>query len=73
MELQVICEWIAIDNRMPENSQKVIYFVASEGNIEAGYYDADQRAFIIGIEGAMGYDEEDISHWMPFPPPPATA
>lgn len=50
---------------LPEDNQDVIY-KTNEGDIGAGYYDATNKVFIVGWEGALGWDLEDIDDWFPL-------
>jgi hypothetical protein len=55
--------WTSTKDKMPQNNQEVIYYVPSSGRIIGGYYDADQKCFIEGVTGHMGFDENDVTHW----------
>ena len=64
-------DWIPTSERLPDrDTGGVIFYIPLTDEVEAGYYDEDQETFIIGVTGHIGWPEQEVSHWMPFPDPP---
>jgi hypothetical protein len=62
-------EWVNVKDRLPEDSQNIIFYLSSANDVMSGYYDALLKEFTI-LNGEWGWSTADISHWMPLPEPP---
>ena len=71
-------DWISVDDRLPDNTDMVLIWYSKAGwddrarykpGVYLGYYIADICEF--RPLGSSGDFIDDISHWMPLPPPPA--
>ena len=72
-------EWISVEDRLPEEDQKVIYYFEHTG-VDIGFYkrikypkefigstgDVYGNQFI----GNAGFLTDDVTHWMPLPKNP---
>jgi len=64
-------EWISVEERLPADMQTCL--VARIGKVANMYWDEDDQCFRpdgFGFETDETFD--DVTHWMPLPPPPAT-
>ena len=63
-------DWIKIEDRLPEEGQRVIYFFKETG-ISIGRF--TQKAFegekMNTFYGASGWLSDDVTHWMPLHKP----
>jgi hypothetical protein len=66
-------EWIKVEDELPEEGQKVIYFFEYVG-IHIGKFmkDKDNIGCPYGntFYGKSGFLTDDVTHWMPLPEPP---
>lgn len=74
MELRSQGRWIPVDERWPDEGQRVLFFV----NRKATNYKAVYAGVFIKCFNVWAYCEEDergwspafVTHWMPLPEPP---
>jgi len=63
-------QWISVEDRLPEDGQRVFYYFEHTG-ISWGQYDEEFNTFY----GGRGFLTGDVTHWLPFdlssPPPEA--
>ncbi len=70
-------EWISVDDRLPDEGAHVLVYGQKRNAVEyrvgegwrAAYWSDPGR----GVIWHMGPSEADVTHWMPFPPPPGEA
>jgi hypothetical protein len=65
--------WIKCSDRMPKEGQRVIYYFHYVG-VHAGNYTrtVDEDGVVSHVfYGPSGFLSDDVTHWMPFPEPPA--
>ena len=71
-------EWISVEDRLPEEGQRVIYYFKHTG-ISIGRYTRaqwnDPETGEVVSEGDMfhgpdGFLTDDVTHWMPLPDAP---
>lgn len=72
-------EWIKIEDQLPKDGQKVIYYFDLTG-ISVGFYERVEypKEFTGSTEpvygnqfgGKDGFLTDDVTHWMPWPEPP---
>jgi hypothetical protein len=71
-------EWISVDDALPQENQRVIYYFEHTG-ISIGTYNQVEypeevagKSGIYGncFSGSGGYLVDDVTHWMPLPKPP---
>lgn len=65
-------EWIKCSERMPEETQMLLAY--SQGEIVAAYWNwivspIDYKKYR-GFTYLSGYVLDEVTHWMPLPPPP---
>lgn len=60
-------EWISVEERLPKNQQRVIYYFELTGAHVGAYYDSVDGPLFVGDKG---YLTDDVTHWMPLPEPP---
>lgn len=58
-------QWISVDDRLPEDLQKVLYYFELTG-VTAGKYDLGSNSFYSNKGWLCG----DVTHWQPEPEPP---
>lgn len=60
-------EWININDRKPENNDKILIGTA-DGSIMIGHYDTKEDLFLY-YDPVIDYDYEPcyVTHWMPIP------
>ena len=61
-------EWISVEERLPEGHMQVLMWSARWKIAEAGSY--YNKHFWVYSEIGDGYIADNITHWMPLPPPP---
>ena len=63
--------WIKIDDKLPEEGQRVIYYFEKTG-IDIGRFSQEFIQPMKGntFHGHGGWLTDDVSHWMPLPNPP---
>lgn len=67
-----MCEWIRVEDRLPEESQLVLYYFEPVG-IHVGRYnkEVDDEGYEYNVfHGRSGFLTDDVTHWMPFPDAP---
>ena len=57
-------EWISVEDKLPEDGQKVLFSRFNEKGVYCGDY-LFNRGF-----ASQGRDYYYITHWMPLPEPP---
>jgi hypothetical protein len=71
-------EWISIEEALPQENQRVIYYFRHTG-ISIGIYNRVEypkeiagQSGIYGnaFSGRGGFLVDDVTHWMPLPEPP---
>ena len=65
--------WIDPIEKMPANDVLVL-LALTDGSVAEGFWDAREKAWMYGCEGAIYEDEEDIGlgvhHWAKYPKGP---
>lgn len=67
-------KWISVEDRLPEEEQKVIYYFEVTG-IDIGKFWIGDTPGFEGIKffgGPRGFLGDDVTHWMPLPKEPIT-
>ena len=60
-------DWIKVEDKLPEEGQKVIYYFKKVG-VHVGLYN---RLFGCDcFHGPNGFLSNDVSYWLPLPDPP---
>lgn len=62
-------EWINVDERLPETNRSVLAYRSGKG--VGNFYINGQFEWMLdgwGVNTSRTFD--DITHWMPLPPPP---
>jgi len=69
-------EWVKCSDKLPEDSQKIIFYVKDRDNVYAGQYvclknspKGKQYRFMENLDG-WWFDGEEITHWLPITNPP---
>lgn len=57
--------WISIDERIPPEDERAITWDGYRVSISIV-----ESWFAEGGELCVGFEDDDITHWMPLPPPP---
>jgi hypothetical protein len=61
-------EWISVKDRFPDNDIDVLFTEGEDVYIgKRCWYDPGYRWY---PNGYLAYLDDDITHWMPTPPPP---
>lgn len=65
-----MCEWISVNDRLPNFGERVGYTYDGKYIRIDVYYPGFNRSW--ESENSLGYsiDEKNITHWMPFPKKP---
>ncbi len=64
-------EWVKIEDKLPEEDQRVIYYFKETG-IDIGIFTQQD---VVGFKmntfyGKSGFLSDDVTHWMPLPDVP---
>lgn len=59
-------EWISVNDRLPEDGQKVI--TTKNGIVDIQWYEKRRNGWI--SQGNWFWSMATVSHWMPLPDPP---
>ena len=59
--------WISVEDRLPENRQRVLIARKNDGEIYIGKYSIFNH-FVVSFKYWL--DVMDVSHWQPLPEPP---
>ena len=59
--------WIKVEDKLPEEGQRVIYYFKATGVSVGHYYRAESRDCFGSISGWLC---DDVTHWMNLPEPP---
>ena len=71
---KLMSKWISVEDRFPEEGQRVIYYFERTG-IDIGKYWQGKKNYDKGINyfgGNRGFLGGDVTHWMPLPDSPKT-
>ena len=64
--IEVVQEWISVDDRLPENGKEGVLIALRWGEVDIGWCeDGRWRS-----EFVNGYEDGEVTHWMPIPQPP---
>ena len=64
--IEVVQEWISVDDRLPENGKEGVLIALRWGEVDIGWCeDGRWRS-----EFVNEYEEGEVTHWMPLPVPP---
>lgn len=61
-------DWIKIDDKLPEEGQKVVYYFKKTG-VDAGYF-SNTKYNGLCFHGNNGWLCGNVTHWQPLPSPP---
>ena len=64
-------DWISVDERLPEDGEWVLVWNGKNRMID--YFDygqSDNFSFGLLVHQLGGDEPNDVTHWMPLPPPP---
>ncbi|WP_213637154.1 DUF551 domain-containing protein [Providencia rettgeri] len=61
--------WVKCSDKMPEVGQKILTYIANEGEYMMGEYDEPGCIFIYIGDGVYS-GHSQFTHWMPLPPMP---
>ena len=64
--IEVVQEWISVDDRLPENGKEDVLIALRWGEVDIGWCeDGRWRS-----EFVNEYEDGEVTHWMPIPQPP---
>ena len=64
--IEVVQEWISVDDRLPENGKEGVLIALRWGEVDIGWCeDGRWRS-----EFVNEYEDGEVTHWMPIPQPP---
>ena len=64
--IEVVQEWISVDDRLPENGKEGVLIALRWGEVDIGLCeDGRWRS-----EFVNEYEDGEVTHWMPIPHPP---
>ena len=64
--IEVVQEWISVDDRLPENGKEGVLIALWWGEVDIGWCeDGRWRS-----EFVNEYEDGEVTHWMPIPQPP---
>ena len=64
--IEVVQEWISVDDRLPENGKEGVLIALRWGEVGIGWCeDGRWRS-----EFVNEYEDGEVTHWMPIPQPP---
>ena len=64
--IEVVQEWISVDDRLPENGKEGVLIALRWGEVDIGWCeDGRWRS-----EFVNKYEDGEVTHWMPIPQPP---
>ena len=65
-------DWIAVEDKVPYENQKVIYFFELLGTFIGTYNAYVHQSGHVSHQfgGRYGFLTDDVTHWMPLPEPP---
>ena len=64
--IEVVQEWISVDDRLPENGKEGVLIALRGGEVDIGWCeDGRWRS-----EFVNEYEDGEVTHWMPIPQPP---
>ena len=64
--IEVVQEWISVDDRLPENGKEGVLIALRWGEVDIGWCeDGRWRS-----EFVNEYEDGEVTHWMPLPQPP---
>ena len=64
--IEVVQEWISVDDRLPENGKEGVLIALRQGEVDIGWCeDGRWRS-----EFVNEYEDGEVTHWMPIPQPP---
>ena len=64
--IEVVQEWISVDDRLPENGKEGVLIALRCGEVDIGWCeDGRWRS-----EFVNEYEDGEVTHWMPIPQPP---
>ena len=64
--IEVVQEWISVDDRLPENGKEGVLIALRWGEVDIGWCeDGRWRS-----EFVNEYEDGEVTHWMPLPNPP---
>lgn len=70
--IELVQEWISVDERLPENDVMVIGYTPCDGFMFVGYYHEEKKKVwrIITAMRSTKVITKKVTHWMPLPHPP---
>lgn len=60
-----IMKWIRIDEKLPEEGQKVFYYFEVFKQVYDGFYTKDKEMGFNVFHGDHGFLGDDVTYWMP--------
>lgn len=63
--------WISVDDRLPEDEERILIFVALEGHESVQLDTCYEDGGYIHLDSGYAFGAE-VTHWMPLPEPPET-
>lgn len=77
-------EWISVQDRLPEDGQRVLGYTPIDGYIFVGFYQKDpmnekypglhrKEWYLITSMRSTQKVTKRVTHWMPIPPPPSAS
>ena len=64
--IEVMQEWISVDDRLPENGKEGVLIALRWGEVNIGWYEDGRWRNKFVNE----YEDGEVTYWMPIPQPP---
>jgi hypothetical protein len=65
----MMSDWISVDDRLPDDAELILFRIIDRPKTDKGIWLAGCKTFETEYTCDY-YFLEDVTHWMPLPPPP---